>query len=222
MAETSLIQVGISVACGLACLAWYTLVVDLLARGYPRKLRLLAAEGESAESQALPRLSIRATGGLMRVLRESSARTRIERSFPEVIDLILVCVDAGMNLHSALKYVAHVTGGPLGDRLKRSVHVMSTGRGLRDALKELSGNDSSPAVRFFVTTMGFSYLRGNPMSEALRAQAWMARQRKRRSVEASVRAMPTKIVVCSIVFFMPAILAVTVLPAVLVFLGSKW
>ncbi|MGE5542962.1 MAG: type II secretion system F family protein [Bacillota bacterium] len=231
MTEDLLVAAGVSAACGIACLAVLLLVADSGMLVLPRRLRSLAREAGAPgfRRRRGGRTAPAFTGPLAQlarpihaVFREASKRRQVERSFPEVVDLMLVCVDAGMNLPSALKYVAHVTGGPLGDDLKRSVYAASTGRGMREALKELCGPHSTPALRFFVTTIGFSYLRGNPVSEVLRAQAWIARQQRRQALEAAVRSMPTKIMVCSILFFMPPILVVTVLPGVLVFLVSRW
>ncbi|MGE5485139.1 MAG: type II secretion system F family protein [Ignavibacteriales bacterium] len=231
MTEDLLVAVGVSAACGIASLAGYLFVVDCGALVYPQRLRSLAGKkrvlglrrkGGGGTAPAFTGPLVQLARRVSPVFREASMRRQVERSFPEVVDLMLVCVDAGMNLPSALKYVAHVTGGPLGDDLKRSVYAASTGRGMREALKELCGPHSTPALRFFVTTIGFSYLRGNPVSEVLRAQAWMARQQRKQALEAAVRSMPTKIMVCSILFFMPPILVVTVLPGVLVFLVSRW
>lgn len=240
MSEDWAIRIVVPIAAGIAALAWHTLATDAVLYVYPWRLRSLRETTKTAT--AGPVLRCGGAGatrrsmlcghagaapawakGLLSRLKDSSRRKQVERAFPEVIDLMLVCVNAGMNLYSALRYVAHITRGPLGDGLKRVVYAASTGYSLREALEEeLCGPHSSPSLKFFAATLGYSYARGNPVSEVLRAQAWMTRQQRKQAMEALVRSMPTKIVVCSIVFFLPVILVMTVLPGVLMFLGSSW
>jgi tight adherence protein C len=163
-----------------------------------------------------------ATPRVLDTLRRESARKHVERSLPEVIDLMTVCTDAGMSVYSALKYAAGACGGPLGNELKRAVSAMSAGSSLEDALRNIASLCDLPSLRFFATTLVRSHAQGNPLSEVLKGQAWVVRQQRRLALEARMRAMPVKIAVCSVVFFLPAVLVVSVLPGVLLFLRSRW
>lgn len=144
------------------------------------------------------------------------------RQLPDVIDLLLVCTNAGMNLYGSLKYVAGVSPSPIGEDLNRMIAMTDAGASLSDALRALGELGRVPAIRLFGTTLARAYARGEPVSSVLRAQARVAREYRRQSVQGLIKSMPTKITLCGVVFFLPGILALTILPAVLLFLQSRW
>ena len=155
-------------------------------------------------------------------LKIGARRRLISRSVPEMMELLSVCANAGMNLHAALAFVAENVSGPLGDELRRTVAALSTGHRMDSALRDMGQRCGEASIRLFAGALSQAYVSGSSVSEALRSYAWLARQYRRQAVEAAIQSMPTKMTVCSILFLLPPVFVMTLLPGLLMFLSSRW
>ncbi|NPV70774.1 MAG: hypothetical protein HPY55_09040 [Firmicutes bacterium] len=199
---------------GVAAVAWFT-VLSLAIRDMTLgRLRRKAAAARAATSWCAPALAER--------LSRRARNRMMVKSLPEAIDLLLVCANAGMNLSNALKYVGGVVRGPLGEAIRRVSALEASGVSLVGALREVFGEGTPAPVRMFSSIVGHAHARGSPVSEVLKAQAWATRVHRKNELEGVIRTLPTRVSVCAIVFLLPSMLVLTLLPAVLMFITSRW
>jgi tight adherence protein C len=126
----------------------------------------------------------------LRVVGEIQRRQRhVDRSLPVMIDLVALCMGAGLDFPGALRQVldkALAPGEPTHEEMTRILQVLDLGRTRRDALTSFAERVPTEAVKEFVSSVVQAEEKGNPLSEVLRIQARMLRMR--RSVEAEQNA----------------------------------
>jgi tight adherence protein C len=153
-------------------------------------------------------------------LFEAAKRRRhlVTRRLPTAIDLLALCMDAGLDFAGALELVARELtrpDEPLGEELQRIQQELATGRTRREALAAFAVRVPSPAVRDFAASVAQSEQKGNPLAETLEVQAQMLRMRRSVSAEeAAARAsvlliLPVVVLMCAIllVLFGPFIVS---------------
>lgn len=149
-------------------------------------------------------------------------RREIVRAFPWLVDLLVLCADAGMSLSAGLQLVAARVGGPLGKELARADQELKAGRRTQDALLGMVARIGLPEIDSFVSALLRAHALGTPVSATLRSQAAFARQQRKQAIEARIGTLPVKMTLCTIIFFLPLMLIIVVLPHVLTFVRSRW
>lgn len=147
---------------------------------------------------------------------------QIRTEFPFFIDLLVICVSAGMSLLEALPVAARRTGGALGSELERALAEMAAGRSCSTALYGIADRTGLPELRSFCWAVSLSLRAGAPIGDVLVQQAQQQRHRERESYERLAGSLSLKLTVCSLCFFFPAIFVLTVLPNILSFLGKGY
>jgi tight adherence protein C len=131
----------------------------------------------------------------------------IARRLPTAIDLLALCMDAGLDFAGALDLVGRELtrpDEPLGEELLHIQQELATGRTRRQALAAFAERVPSPAVRDFAAAVAQAEQKGNPLAETLEVQAQMLRMRRSVSAEeAAARAsvlliLPVVVLMCAI------------------------
>ena len=116
------------------------------------------------------------------VLGEAQRRRRsIERELPATIELIALCMSAGLDFTGAIKQATADHGlaeTPLREELQRILRELELGHSRRRALESLALRVPSESVRDFVAAVIQSEERGNPLRDVLRVQATVLRTRR--------------------------------------------
>ncbi len=116
------------------------------------------------------------------VLGEAQRRRRsIERELPATIELIALCMSAGLDFTGAIKQATADHGledTPLREELQRILRELELGHSRRRALESLALRVPSESVRDFVAAVVQSEERGNPLRDVLRVQATVLRTRR--------------------------------------------
>lgn len=162
--------------------------------------------------------------GLERIIRQRAREARtaaLLAGFPSMVDLTVITALAGLNLYQGLELVAGMTRGPMGEELSQTVSEVKGGVPLEGALQRLAHRCHQPAIDTFAGDLIRALHLGTPVVEALAEAATTAREFQRRRLEQWAGRLPVKMTVAAILFFMPAIFAVVVLPNVLSFI-SRW
>lgn len=150
--------------------------------------------------------------------RRRQARQRAERiagAVPDVVDLFLLAVDAGLTVPLALRAVAARTTGPLGDELTRTVDAVDLGRRTADALDDLARPDrAGEAVRPLVAALAASERYGAPLASSLVRLADEARRQRRRRAEEAARRLPVTLLFPLVTCTLPAFGLLTVGPLI--------
>lgn len=142
----------------------------------------------------------------------------IKQAFPDALDLLLICVQAGMSIEAAFRKVAVEIGeqsGELAEELTLTTAEMSYLQNRRQAYENLGLRTGLPGVRAVATSLIQAEKYGTPLGQALRAMAEEYRDERMNEAEKKAAALPPKLTVPMIVFFLPVLFAVILGPAII-------
>lgn len=149
-------------------------------------------------------------------------RTRVDRrqhaivrELPDVFDMIVVSVEAGLGFEAAIARVTENTEGPLTDELRRLLLDMNLGMGRRRALQSLAARTRALPLRSLVGAIIQADQTGMGIGQVLRAQAEHLRTQRRQNAEERAMKAPLKMLFPLIFFIFPALFVVLLGPAVL-------
>jgi tight adherence protein C len=140
----------------------------------------------------------------------------IKRAWPDALDLMLICVEAGMSVEAAFRKVADEVGGesiPLAEELTLATAELSYLQERRQAFENLSARTGLESVKSVMTSLIQAERYGTPLGTALRVLSQESRDQRMNEAEKKAAALPPKLTVPMIVFFLPVLLAVIVGPA---------
>jgi tight adherence protein C len=140
---------------------------------------------------------------------------KIQRALPDSLDMLTVCMEAGLGFDAALAQVAQNTDGPLAAEFTRALQEMQIGQGRADALRAMLSRTTVPELRIFVAALIQAGELGIPIAKVLREQAMEMRVRRRQRAEEQAQKVPVKIMFPLIVCLFPALMVVVIGPGVL-------
>jgi tight adherence protein C len=145
---------------------------------------------------------------------------RIEYDLPELIDLLVVTIEAGTGFSGSLQLAASRLEGPLGDELRLTVQEQTLGLSTDEALRNLLERCDTPAVRSFVRSVLQGEALGVSIGQIMRNLASEMRKRRRAMAEERAQKAPIKILFPLIFFIFPAMFIVLLAPAVMTFVEA--
>lgn len=137
----------------------------------------------------------------------------IAADLPEVVDLLVLAVGAGLTVRLAVAAVARRSPGPLGAELARAGHDADLGRRLADALDgipERAGEATRPLVAALIASERY----GAPLGASLERLAHEVRADRRRRAEEAARKVPVKLLFPLVSCTLPAFGLLTVAPLI--------
>ncbi|MGZ8401446.1 MAG: type II secretion system F family protein, partial [Methyloceanibacter sp.] len=140
----------------------------------------------------------------------------IARAFPDSLDLLLICVQAGMSIESAMNKVATEIGSrslELAEEFSLTTAELSYLQERRLAFENLGKRTGLPAVRAVGTSLTQAERYGTAVSQALRVLAKESRDMRMAEAEKKAAALPPKLTVPMILFFLPVLFIVILGPA---------
>jgi tight adherence protein C len=140
---------------------------------------------------------------------------RIPRELPDALDLLTICVEAGLGFDAALAQVARYSKGPLAAEFARALQEMQIGRSRTEAMRSMAHRTTSPELRSFISAMIQSAELGIPVAHVLREQAREMRVRRRQRAEGQAQKVPVKITFPLILCLFPALLVVILGPGII-------
>jgi tight adherence protein C len=155
---------------------------------------------------------------LPNVVVQRRARLRVElidREVPELVDLLVTTVEAGVGFASALQLASRSIEGPLGQELRLALREQSLGLTPEEALRNVAARVDSPATRAFTQALLQGESLGVSIGTILRDLAVDMRKRRRQAAEERAQKTPTKILFPLIVLILPAMFIVVLGPALL-------
>lgn len=150
--------------------------------------------------------------------RKDSLATIYRAVFPDFLDLLLVCIDAGLSMNAAVDRVARefeFSCKPFATNLSLMLSEVRSGRAFPDALENLSVRLGIDEAKAFVTLVKQSLELGSDVSSALRVYADEMRTKRLLRAELMANALPIKMLLPLGVFIFPALLIVVLTPAML-------
>jgi tight adherence protein C len=143
-------------------------------------------------------------------------RTRLEDidyDMPELIDLLVVILEAGVAFTGAMRIAAERIGGPLGDELRLTIQEQNLGLSTLDALQNWMARCDTPAVATFVRAMVQGERLGISIGQILRNLALEMRKRRRAAAEERAHKAAIKILFPLALLIFPAIFVIVLGPA---------
>ncbi len=140
----------------------------------------------------------------------------IRRAWPDALDLLLICVEAGMAIESAFRKVSEEIGSqslPLAEELSLTTAELSYLQDRRKAYENLGTRTGLDGVKAVTTSLIQSERYGTPLATALRVLAQENRDMRMAEAEKKAAALPPKLTVPMIVFFLPVLFVVIITPA---------
>jgi tight adherence protein C len=196
--------VGYQLLAGLALpTAWIWIAV---AGGSSVKLTILVAIFMAAIGWFAP--------GFLVQRRAESRLYRIDRGMPELIDLLVVTVEAGLSITAALQLAGERMRGPLGDELRIVLQEQRMGLTPVQALENMVGRCPTPAVESFTRAMMQGQALGVSVGQILRSLAIEMRKRRRAQAEQQAQKAPIKMLFPLVFMIFPALFVVILGPAV--------
>ena len=146
--------------------------------------------------------------------RAESRLFRIDRGMPELIDLLVVAVEAGLSLSAALQLAGERMKGPLGDELRILLQEQRMGLSPVQALENMVGRCPTPAVEAFARAMMQGQVLGVSVGQILRNLAVEMRKRRRAQIEQQAQKAPIKMLFPLVFMIFPALFVVILGPAI--------
>lgn len=154
-------------------------------------------------------------------LRDRAQARRHEslKALPFLLDLVTLCVEAGLNLTGALQQaVSKGPDGPLRSELSRVLRDVRAGRPRADALRGLSERMNEPAITHLVTALIQAEQTGMNLGPVLRAQAEQRRLERFARAEKAAMEAPVKLLFPLLFFIFPCVFLVIGFPIAMRFL----
>jgi tight adherence protein C len=145
--------------------------------------------------------------------RTRSRLERVDYAVPELIDLLVVILEAGVAFTAGMQMAAQRLGGPLGDELRLTVQEQSLGLSTMDALQNWLARCDTPAVGSFVRAMVQGERLGVSTGQILRNLAVEMRLRRRQAAEERAHKAGVKILFPLAFLIFPAMFVVILGPA---------
>jgi len=145
-------------------------------------------------------------------------RESIVSAFPDALDLMLICVESGMSIEAAIAKVGAEVGGAsieLAEELSLLTAELSYLPERRLAYEGLARRTNHPGIRSVVTAMIQAERYGTPLGTALRVMAKENRDLRLSAAEKKAAALPAKLTVPMILFFLPVLFIVIMGPAII-------
>ncbi len=144
----------------------------------------------------------------------------IRKAMPDALDLLTICVEAGLGFDSAMSKVSEEWENELSAAFGRVIQEIRLGKLRRDALRDMAERVGLPELTSFVAAVVQSEQLGVSMSRVLRIQADQMRLRRRQRAEEKARQAPVIMMLPLVFLIFPTILIVLLGPAGLILFTS--
>ncbi len=149
---------------------------------------------------------------------QRKARKRIEtidRSLPDLIDLLCVMIEAGLSFPAAMRLASEQFGPPLSDELRLTLQEQTMGLSIDEALAHMAERADTPAVKAFVRAMSQGEKMGVSIGQIMRNLAHEMRHRRRSQAEERAQKTPVLMLFPLVFLIFPAMFIILMTPAVI-------
>jgi tight adherence protein C len=150
--------------------------------------------------------------------RVAARKEEIESGFPDALDMMLVCVEAGQSLDQCIVRVARelkASYAALADEFEVVAQEMKAGKDKVNVLNDMGTRCGVQDVSSFVTVLVQSAAFGTSIADALRVYAAEMRDKRVMKAEEAANKLPTKMTLATMMFTVPPLLIILVGPSVM-------
>lgn len=148
--------------------------------------------------------------------RAQKRKQSISRAWPDALDLMLICVESGMSVEAAFRKVSEEIGAQsidLAEELVLTNAELSFLQERKQAFDNFASRTGVEAVKSVTQALMQAERYGTPVAHALRVLAAESRDMRMNAAEKKAAALPPKLTVPMILFFLPVLFAVILGPA---------
>lgn len=148
--------------------------------------------------------------------RASKRKASIQRAWPDALDLMLICVESGVSVEAAFRRVADEIGAQsveLAEEFVLTNAELSFLQERKQAYDNLAARTGLESVKSVTQALTQAERYGTPVAHALRVLAAESRDMRMNEAEKKAAALPPKLTVPMILFFLPVLFAVILGPA---------
>ncbi|EXL10223.1 type II secretion system F family protein [Aquamicrobium defluvii] len=148
--------------------------------------------------------------------RASKRKESIKRAWPDALDLMLICVESGMSIEAAMRKVAEEIGSQsveLAEEFVLTTAELSYLQERRQAYENLAERTGLEPVKSVTQALIQAERYGTPVAHALRVLSSESRDARMTEAEKKAAALPPKLTVPMILFFLPVLFAIILGPA---------
>lgn len=152
------------------------------------------------------------------IILNSKIRVRkeqIEKQLPDVLDLLTVCIEAGLGFDGAMMKVVEKYKGVLADGFAQVLDETRMGKPRRQSLRDMADRLNVDDLSSFVGSVIMAEQLGIRIGNVMRMQAGGIRQKRRQKIEEMAMKAPVKMLIPMVMFIFPAIFVVLLGPAVI-------
>jgi len=150
----------------------------------------------------------------------NSRQKQVRKAMPDALDLLTICVEAGLGFDAAMSKVNEKWDNELSLAFGRVIREIQLGKLRRDALRNMSERLGLPEMTSFVAAVIQSEMLGVSMAKVLRIQSDQMRMRRRQHAEEEAHKAPIKMIFPMGIFIFPALMIVLLTPAGLRLVGA--
>jgi tight adherence protein C len=152
--------------------------------------------------------------------RIDSRQKSVRRAMPDALDLLTICVEAGLGFDAAMSKVHEKWDNDLAMAFGRVIREIQLGKLRRDALRDMAERLGIAEMTSFVAAVVQSEMLGVSMAKVLRIQSDQMRVRRRQYAEEQAHKAPIKMIFPMGLLIFPALMIVLLTPAALRLMGS--
>jgi tight adherence protein C len=145
--------------------------------------------------------------------RINARQNDIRRALPDALDLLTICVEAGLGLEAAMSKVCEKWQNQLSLALMRAIREIQLGKARRDAMRDMAERVGLPEMTSFVAAIIQSEILGVSLAKVLRIQSDQMRVRRRQRAEEQAHQAPVKMILPLAFLIFPSILIILLTPA---------
>jgi tight adherence protein C len=187
----------------------------LAATVFPVMILVLGSGGALALMLALAMVGVGWMLPLTLVRRRARLRIdRIDLALPDLVDLLVVTIEAGLGFSGSLRVAADQFDGPLSEELRLTLQEQAMGLAMSDALLHLLRRAETPAMRSFVRSVIQGESLGVSTGQIMRNIAVEMRKRRRKAAEERAQKAPIKLLFPLVFLIFPTMFIVLLLPAI--------
>jgi tight adherence protein C len=157
-----------------------------------------------------------------RILRERANQrmNEIDYQLPELIDLLVVTIEAGLGFVGSMQMAAGRLRGPLGQEIQLTLQEQSMGLSIQEALLNMLSRCDTASMRSFVRSVVQGETLGVSIGQIMRDLAQEMRRRRRAVAQEKAQKAPIKILFPLVLLIFPAMFAILLGPAVFLFVKA--
>ncbi len=152
--------------------------------------------------------------------RINGRQTEVRKAMPDALDLLTICVEAGLGFDAAMSKVSEKWENELSIMFGRCIREVQLGKTQREALRDMADRIGLPELTSFVAAVIQSQILGVSLAKVLRIQSDQMRVKRRQYAEELAHKAPVKMIIPMALLTFPSIMIILMAPAAFQIAGA--